>query len=427
MTLKAALIGTVAVLGLSGCATTPPPAQSQTGFAPACRAVASFLDGAVEQGRTAGASTLIWHKGREACFHAAGFAVREEGRAFSRDTLLQIFSMTKPVTGVALMQLWERGKFGLDDPLAMHLPEYAQLKVATGLDAEGRPILRDPSRPPTIRDVMRHTAGFTYGGGDAPGDVVWNELQPLSSDNTLAQFSQKMAQVPLVADPGGRWSYSAGVDVQARLVEVLSGMAYADYVQRHIFDPLGMNDSGWKRQPSDLARLARIYVADEGGALEPMERGAWLEPNFAGKPMTMGGSGIVTTVDDYMRFARMLLGKGSLDGVRILRPATVRLIATDVLDPRIAPDKRSWLTGKGSGGFGIDVFVRTAPPQTPQENRGTVGEFFWDGYPSMLFWVDPGQDMAVVFATQKVPFDNLLHHDIRDAVYGAGYNGLPPH
>ncbi|UIP07897.1 beta-lactamase family protein [Erythrobacter sp. SDW2] len=414
-----------ASLALAACATTPPAPEAATGFAPDCAAVAGFLDSAVEQGRTVGASTLIWHEGREACFHASGLASREEGRAFARDTLVQIFSMTKPVTGVALMQLWEQGKFGLDDPLALHLPEYAGLRVVTGRDADGQPILRDPKRAPTIRDVLRHTAGFTYGDGDAPGDVVWNELQPLSSDNTLAEFSQKMAQVPLIADPGTRWHYSAGVDVQARLVEVLSGMAYADYVQQHIFGPLGMKDSGWTRQSADLARLARIYVADETGKLEPMERGTWLEANFAGKPMTMGGSGIVTTVDDYMRFARMLLGEGVLDGVRILRPATVRLMSTDVLDPRITPENRSWLVGKGSGGFGIDFFVRTAPPQSPEENRGTVGEFFWDGYPSMLFWVDPGQRMAVVFATQKIPFDNALHHDIRDAVYGAEYDGLP--
>jgi CubicO group peptidase (beta-lactamase class C family) len=137
--------------------------------------------------------------------------------------------------------------------------------------------------------------------------------------------------------------------------------------------------------------------------------------------MTEGGAGIVTTVDDYMRFARMLLGQGELNGVRVLQPATVRLMSTDELDPRIT--ERQWLASKGSGGFGLDFFVRTRPPQTPQENRGAVGEFFWDGFPSMLFWVDPANDMAVVFATQKTPFDGSLHHDIREAIYGAGYSG----
>ncbi|GGD63806.1 serine hydrolase [Aurantiacibacter arachoides] len=369
---------------------------------------------------------MVWKGGREVCFENAGFASREDNRLFARDTLVQIFSMTKPVTGVALLQLWEQGRFGLDDPLYWHLPEYAGLQVATVIGSDGNLVLRDPSRPPSIRDLMRHTAGFTYGDSDEPADIIWERLQPLSADNTLAEFSAAMAQVPLRADPGTRWIYSAGVDVQARLVEVLSGMAFDAYVAENIFAPLGMTDSAWRRDGGDLDRLARIYIADEHGALNPMPREEWLEPNFAGNPMTMGGSGIVTTVDDYMRFARMLLNEGELEGRRILQPATVRLMATDMLDPRTSNENRMWLPSKGTGGFGLNVFVRTAAPMSPEKNRGTVGEFFWDGLPSMLFWVDPGQDMAVVFATQKVPFDNALHHDFRSAVYGADYSGVTP-
>ena len=369
--------------------------------------------------------TLVFKDGGERCFATAGQADREAGTPIARDTLFQIFSMTKPVTGVALMQLWEQGKFKLDDPLEWHLPEYAALKVADGEDADGSPILRDPVRKVTVRDVLRHTAGFTYGAGGNPqnaADRKWEELQPLSSDKTLAEFSQAMAQVPLLHDPGTHWNYSAGVDVQARLVEVLSGQPFADYVGQHIFFPLGMQDTGWKRSAADLPRLARIYEGEDG-ALSAWSDADWLEPNFKGRPMTMGGSGIVTTVDDYMRFARMLLGKGELDGARLLKPSTLRLMTTDQLDPAITPENRSWLVGKGSGGFGFNFFVRTARLQTPEENRGSVGEFFWDGFPSMLFWVDPAQDMAVVFATQKIPFDNALHHDFRDAVYGSEYLG----
>ena len=312
----------------------------------------------VEQGRVKGASVLVWQGGREAHFNAEGMADAEAGKPFARDTLVQIFSMTKPVTGVALMQLWEQGKFGLDDPLSRHLPQFAALQVYDGTAPDGSLKLRPPSRPVTVRDVLRHTAGFTYG-------------QP-----------------------------------------------FADYVAEHIFAPLGMTQSCWKCSADKLPRLAAIYESGEGEALTRMAEETWLEPNFAGKPMTMGGSGVVTTVDDYMRFARMLLGEGELDGARILQPATVRLMATDHLDPRIGVKDRLWLPNKGTGGFGFDFFVRTAPPQDEEENRGAVGEFFWDGYPSMLFWVDPANDMAVVFATQKVPFDGTLHHDIRDAVYG---------
>ena len=409
----------------------PVAAQAPAPFAPDCTALATLLDRAVAEGRTVGASALVWHDGAEACFATAGDADREaakgSGRPIARDTLFQIYSMTKPVTGTALMQLWELGKFGLDDPLEWHLPEYAALKVADGTNPDGTPILRAPSRKVTVRDVLRHTAGFTYGPEGPPenaADRVWAELQPLSSTNTLAEFSQKMAQVPLLFDPGTHWHYSAGVDVQARLVEVLSGQPFAHYVAQHIFQPLGMADSGWQRSAADRPRLARIYEG-ENGALAPWPDDRLLNASFMGQPMTMGGSGIVTTVDDYMRFARMLLSEGALNGVRILKPSTIRLMASDQLDPRIGPANRSWLVGKGSGGFGFDVFVRTAPPATPDENRGTVGEFYWDGYPSMLFWVDPAQNMAVVFATQKLPFDSDLHRDVRAAVYGADYTGPP--
>jgi len=403
----------------------PAVAQEPAPFTPDCTAIAAFLERAVTEGRTVGASALVWHDGAEACFAKAGDADREAKRPLARDTLFQIYSMTKPVTGTALLQLWEQGKFGLDDPLEWHLPEYAALKVADGEHPDGTPILRAPLRKVTVRDVLRHTAGFTYGGGDAPqnpADRVWAELQPLSSTNTLAEFSQKMAQVPLLSDPGTRWNYSAGVDVQARLVEVLSGQPFADYVAQHIFQPLGMADSGWKRSADDRPRLARIYEG-ENGALAPWPDDRLLNASFMGQPMTMGGAGIVTTVDDYMRFARILLGEGTLDGVRILKPSTVRLMATDQLDPRIPPAKRSWLVGKGNGGFGFNIFVRTGQPQTVSENRGSVGEFFWDGLPSMLFWIDPAQDMAVILATQKTPFDDDLHRDFRVAVYGADYLG----
>lgn len=403
----------------------PAAAQDAPAYEPDCAKIATFLDTAVADGRVVGASALVWKDGAERCFAKAGDAEREANRAVARDTLFQIYSMTKPVTGVALMQLWEQGKFGLDDPLEWHLPEYAALKVADGTNPDGTPILRAPRRKVTVRDVLRHTAGFTYGTQGEPtnaADRVWVELQPLSSTNTLAQFSQKMAQVPLLFDPGTHWNYSAGVDVQARLVEVLSGQPFADYVAQAIFRPLGMTDTGWQRSAADRPRLARIYEG-ETGALVPWSDDRLLNASFMGQPMTMGGSGLVSTVDDYMKFARMLLGEGSLGDVRILKPSTIRLMATDQLDPRIAPANRSWLVGKGNGGFGFDVFVRTGQPLSPGENRGSVGEFYWDGLPSMLFWVDPAQDMAVVLAAQKVPFDNDLHRDFRVAVYGADYTG----
>lgn len=376
----------------------------------------------VEERRIVGASVLVWQGGRERLFVSAGMADREAGRPFARDTLVQIFSMTKPVTGVALMQLWEQGKFRLDDPLAQYLPEFGAVQVHAGDDAAGHPILRAPRRPILVRDVLRHTAGFVYRDGPGGLNRIVHSEDPLSLDNTLAQFGQKLARVPLLDDPGARWSYSAAVDVQALLVEKLSGEPFAQYVRQHIFTPLGMAQTGWAQPPTARSRLARIYVQN-GTAFTPLRDEDWLAANFGGKPMTMGGAGLISTADDYLRFARMLLGKGSLDGVRIIAPETLAVMTSDMLDPAIT--QRDFLPGKGALGFGVDFAVRKRPPQSPDENRGAVGEFFWDGLPSMLFWVDPANDMVVIFATQKMPFDGTLHRDIRAAVYGKDYAGGP--
>lgn len=384
------------------------------------RRIDRALQGFVTERRIAGGSVLVWQGGRERHFAAAGFADLEAKRRFDRKTLVQIFSMTKPVTGVALMQLWERGKFRLDDPLAQYLPEFAGVQVFAGEDAAGKAILRAPARPILVRDILRQTAGFAY--HEAPGVVGRIVLaeDPLSLDNSLAEFGRRLGRVPLLHDPGAQWNYSAAVDVQALLVERLSGQPYAEYVRQHIFVPLGMTETGWVQPPAARARLARIYQ-EQGGVLTALSDKEWLEPNFAGKPLTMGGSGLISSVDDYLRFARMLPGRGSLDGVRIIKPSTLALMTTDQLDPAITD--RSWLPGKGALGFGFNFAVRKSPPQTAKENRGAVGEFFWDGWPSILFWVDPANDMVVIFATQKLPFDETLHRDIRAAVYGADYLG----
>ncbi|WP_240047403.1 serine hydrolase domain-containing protein [Sphingomonas panacisoli] len=371
-------------------------------------------------GRAAGASALVWQGGAERYFGAAGFADREAKRPMQRDTLVQIFSMTKPVTGVALMQLWEQGRFGLDDPLARYLPAFGAVKVLAGTGSDGKPILRAPSRPIAVRDIMRHTAGFSYGMRDTAADAIFHEINPLALTNTLDEMGDKLARVPLLFDPGEEWSYSTGVDVQALLVEHLTGEPFEQHVRRAILDPLKMTDTGWTQPASRLPRFAASYTKADGSlARIPDEKARAL--NFGPRRLTMGGAGLASTLDDYMRFARMLLGRGTLDGTRILAPSTVDLMATNQLDPRIT--RRFFLPEKGAVGFGLDFAVRTAQPRTATENRGTVGEFFWDGAETTLFWVDPANDMAVVFFVQVTPFDGTLHHDIRAAVYGADYLG----
>ena len=374
----------------------------------------------VESGRAAGASALVWQDGREVYFGAAGLADRAAGKPMRRDTIAQIYSMTKPVTGVALMQLWEAGKFRLDDPLAKYLPEYAQMRVYAGKDDAGAPRYVPADRPITVRDIMRHTAGFAYGAGPTPAHDAFVAADPLALTNRLAEASRRIAGVPLLFQPGAEWSYSAAVTVQAALVEKIAGEPFADYVRAHIFEPLGMTDTAWRQPEARFARLSAMYMMKDGKLVQ-QDAAETRKLNFQDNALTPGGFGLASTLDDYQRFARMLLNQGELDGVRILKPSTVRLMATDQLDPAVT--ERSFLPGKGAMGFGLDFAVRKARPQTAQENRGAVGEFFWDGAASTLFWVDPVNRMTAVFFVQTMPFDGTLHHDIRAAIYGPDYMG----
>jgi CubicO group peptidase (beta-lactamase class C family) len=320
------------------------------------------------------------------------------------------------------MQLWEQGRFGLDDPLAQYLPEFANTKVFAGLDSQGKPILRSPDRPISIRDILRHTAGFGYGPGDSYPEQEWERLDPLRRDHDLAEFGRRLARVPLFFHPGQQWRYSAAVDVQALLVEKLTGVPFEKHVQRHIFDQLRMVDSAWTQPEERYRRLAAMYEKGADGKLQRASEEEQRSLNFdPARKLTMGGAGIVSTIDDYMRFARMLLNEGSLDGVRILKPSTLKLMAADHLDPRVT--ERSWLPSKGEGGFGFNFFVRTGRAKDANENRGAVGEYFWDGRASTLFWIDPANELAAVFLVQVVPFDGTLHRDFRRAVYGEDYLG----
>lgn len=391
-------------------------AARQPGPAPVLKLDPARIDAALQQmvtsGRAAGVSALIWRQGQERYYHAAGYADREARRPVDRRTLFQIYSMTKPVTGVALMQLWEQGRFRLDDPVSDYLPDFARMQVDRGAGT-----LTPAARPILVRDLLRHTAGLSYGTGETAADLAYRRADPLNLANDLAEAGRRLATVPLLADPGAIWSYSAAVDVQALLVETLGGMPFELYVRRHVLEPLKMVNTGWTLPATDVDRLAAVYVADQTGALvRQSDRQTRANNADPSRRLTMGGAGLVSSIDDYMRFCRMLLAGGQLDGARILKSSTIRLMTSDHLDPAIV--SRHFLPGKGSVGFGFDFAVRTAPPATPKENRGEVGEFFWDGYASTLFWVDPANDLAAVFLVQRIPFDGALHHDFRQAVYG---------
>ncbi|WP_168565031.1 serine hydrolase domain-containing protein [Crateriforma spongiae] len=377
------------------------------------------LQSLVDEGSIAGVSALIYENGGEAYFNAFGMADTLHDRPMARDTIVQIFSMTKPVTGVALMQLYEEGRFQLDDPVAKFLPAFADLKVATGTDDNGDLILQSPKRPMTIRDLTRHTSGLANGNGLPMVGPLLEKADPFHRDHTLADVAQKFSEIPLWFHPGQKWAYGPSVDIQARLVERLSGMAFEDYLRQHILDPLKMNQTRYRVPKADQHRMAAVYLRDNAtGKLTRQSDEEAFSFNTQPWALTPGGWGLTATIDDYMRFARMLQNEGELDGVRILKPETVRLMATDHLPDDV--DDKSWLPGKGQVGFGIDFAVRVRPPASAEENFGVVGEFFWDGAASTLFWVDPANDLTAVLFVQLRPFDQVgLHKAFRDAVYGA--------
>jgi CubicO group peptidase (beta-lactamase class C family) len=230
-------------------------------------------------------------------------------------------------------------------------------------------------------------------------------------------MAEKFGALPLWFQPGAQWEYGPSVDVQAFMVERISGVPYREYLQKHVLDPLGMNDTRYFVPEEDRDRFSAMYFRDSVGSLSQLPDSTAKIEQFEHWPLARGGWGLTSSLDDYMKFARMLLGKGSIDGVTVLKPETVTLMSTNHLPDSVT--ERAWLPSKGEVGFGIDFAVRVAPPKTVDENYGEVGEFFWDGAASTLFWVDPKNELAAVLFVQLFPYDPIkLHKKFRDAVYG---------
>ena len=380
--------------------------------------ITQTLQGFVDKGALVGVSAMVTIDGKEAYFGAFGLADREAHKPMARDTIVQIYSMTKPLTGTALMQLWEQGKFHLDDPVTKYIPELANVKVFDGTNASGSPLLVSPNRPITIRDLTRHTSGLTYGTNSENATIRELALaaDPLAITNTLDEFARRLGTLPLEFQPGEKWRYSFAVDVQALLVQRLSGQPFDVYLQEHVLKPLGMTHTGFFVSPDRRDKLAAMYDWITNGTFIRQPDETAFKFNTAHWPLTPGGYGLTSTLDDYTRFARMLLNGGQLNGARILRPDTVRIMSTSQLDP--ATSDRSWLiSDKGEMGFGIDLAVRIDPPKAGGK-AGEVGEFFWDGAANTLFWVDPKNKLTAVLLTQYKPFGKVpLHKDFRAAIY----------
>ncbi|MFM1879119.1 MAG: hypothetical protein RLZZ241_1985 [Bacteroidota bacterium] len=412
------IIGVLLLLAITSC-----KVQAQTNqkarIVGADRAaqIDSLLKDIVGAGQVGGISALIFEKGEEVYFGAFGEADGDKGIPMSRNTLVQIYSMTKPITGTALMTLYENGAFDLDDPLTKYAPEFENMQVFTGLDENGNMLLEPVKRPITIRDITRHTAGFPN-RPDIPGlGAALTASAPLDRNNTLTEMAEKFGALPLWFQPGAQWEYGPSVDIQAFMVERISGVPYREYLQTHVLDALGMDDTRYFVPEEDRDRFSAMYFRDSIGTLSQLPDSISKIEQFEHWPLARGGWGLTSSLDDYMRFARMLLNKGTLNGKTLLQPETVTLMSTNHLPDSVT--ERSWLPSKGRVGFGIDFAVRVAPAQSADENYGEVGEFFWDGAASTLFWVDPRNELAAVLFVQLFPYDPIkLHKRFKDAVYG---------
>ncbi len=347
----------------------------------------------VGNGRLAGVVTMVSRHGKVVEFDAAGKRDIAANAPMQKDSIFRIYSMSKPITGVAMMILFEEGKWQLNDPVAKYIPEFAKLKVYS-TEANGNVIMKDQIHPLTMRELMSHSGGFTYGFfSQTAVDKLQLEADLLNPNNTLDEFIKRVAKLPLNAQPGTEWHYSISVDIQGYIVQKLSGMPFEEFLEKRIFKPLGMSDTGFYVPKEKLNRFAEFYNYDNDGKLHAVGVREGLNHDFAAKPaLSSGGGGLVSTAGDYMRFCQMLLNGGQLDGVRILSPLSVELMHSDML-PASVP-------GPGPGtGFGLD-FALDLDPVAVGGYYGK-GTYFWGGAAGTWFWIDPVNDLIVVGMIQQ--------------------------
>jgi CubicO group peptidase (beta-lactamase class C family) len=347
----------------------------------------------VDQGRLAGSVTMVARHGKVVEFDAVGKRDIASNAPMQKDSIFRIYSMSKPITGVAMMMLFEEGKWQLNDPVAKYIPEFAKLKVY-GTDANNNVVMKDPVHPVTMRELMSHSGGFTYGFfSNTAVDKLQLEADLLNPNNTLDEFIKRVAKLPLNAQPGTEWHYSISVDIQGYIVQKLSGMPFEEYLEKRIFKPLGMVDTGFYVPKEKLNRFAEFYTYDKDGKLQAVGVKEGLNHDFAAKPaLSSGGGGLVSTAADYMRFCQMLLNGGQLDGVRLLSPLTVELMRTNVLAanvPILAP----------GAGFGLDFAIYTDP--VAAGGYFGKGTYFWGGAAGTWFWIDPVNDVIVLGMIQQ--------------------------
>jgi CubicO group peptidase (beta-lactamase class C family) len=355
----------------------------------------------VARGEVKGMATMLIRHGKIVAVEAYGN--RDDANAMTRDTIFRLASMSKPVTGVALMMLFEEGKFRLDDPISKFVPEFGDLHVAVGINPDGTPKLEPVKHAPTMRNLMSHTAGLGYGMfQNTPGDRIFAQKAPLAAEN-LRQMIERMAQVPLQYQPGEHFSYSSGIDVEGYIVEKLSGMKFSEFLQQRLFGPLRMVDSGFFVPSAKIGRLAAQYRSGADGALLPAEGGGFGGKRDPSQPpgLESGGGGLFSTLDDYSHFAEMLANKGEWNGARILAPATVELMSTNSFPKPLPPDFALSLQWMFSDAMGFGLNMQTAVDPRAAGRLEGPGTLSWDGATGVWWWMDPANDVIFMGMIQN--------------------------
>jgi len=375
----------------------------------------------IASGRLPGASVLLMRHGKIVLTRVYGKADVVTGAPVRTDSIFRIYSQSKPVTAVALMILFEQGKWHFDDPITRFIPEFESLRVFKQVDPDGKVQTEPLSRPPTMRELLTHSAGFAYGlSRSSPVESVWLNADFMRSAST-DEAIRKIASLPLFDQPGRHWHYSAAVDIQGYIIERLSGQTLAQFMQTHLFVPLRMSDTAFYVPPEKMGRFVGLQQIDHQ-QLQPVPPDNVLNLDYSRPPkVASGGAGLVSTLHDYARFAQMLLNGGELDGARILAPATVKLIGSNLLADDIRAQPESYRVDSGVG-FGANVAVTLDPAKA-----GTLegaGSFSWGGAAGTNFWVDPSNDIVCVSMMQVLqkwddPDLKYFDADLKAAVYAA--------
>lgn len=350
----------------------------------------------IAEEKLAGITLAIMREGKLAHLKHYGMADKERAIPMADDTIFRIHSMTKPIATAALMMLYEEGKFQLLDPVAMYIPAFKDLQVFDGLNFDGSMKVVKAHRAPTMQDLMSHTAGFSFGASSDPISQMYQKRNYRDYENgTLRDMIEKVADVPLLYQPGERWVYSISVDIQGHLVEVLSGQSFDVFLKERIFEPLGMVDTGFHVPADKVSRFAAAYRFEDGKMIladDPQTSRYLKKPSFFS-----GSGGLVSTTSDYLRFTQAMLNGGTFQGTRILSPKTVELMTQNHLADGVTVN----LYNPTNMGFGLGVQVRTSMTLDP--GTGSIGEYGWGGSASTYYWVDPKEQLIGLFMTQFYP------------------------